>query len=254
MDVQMMGDPMKAQGHPGSASMTHGGPKTHTMYPTVTGSSVIGLKYDSGVLLAADTLGSYGSMAKLRNVSRVRKLNNQVAVGFSGDVADAEFLTKVLNGMVTDDAVADDGTSLTPKGVYSWITRVYYNRRSKFEPLWNQAVVAGFDQATDTPFLGCVNLLGYSWEDNIIATAFGNHLSLPILRSFVDEKKGALPNLAEAQQLIEQCMKVLYARDARSWNKYEVVKIDKSGVVISEPQTIKIDWKVVADYSEGAQH
>ena len=38
-------------------------PRTQTLSPDVTGASVIAVKYDSGVLIAADTLGSFGSMA-----------------------------------------------------------------------------------------------------------------------------------------------------------------------------------------------
>ena len=55
--------------------------KSHTLAPMVTGSAVIGVKYDGGVLIAADTLGSYGSMAKIRNVSRLQCVNDEV--GFS---------------------------------------------------------------------------------------------------------------------------------------------------------------------------
>ncbi len=40
--------------------------KTHTLSPTVTGSSVVGIKYRDGVMLAADTLASYGSQARFK--------------------------------------------------------------------------------------------------------------------------------------------------------------------------------------------
>ena len=53
-------------------------PRTQTLSPDVTGASVIAVKYDSGVLIAADTLGSFGSMAKLRDVSRLHQINEQV--------------------------------------------------------------------------------------------------------------------------------------------------------------------------------
>jgi hypothetical protein len=46
--------------------------RQHTTHPIVTGTSVLGLVYDGGVLLAADTLLSYGSMAKAQNVQRLR--------------------------------------------------------------------------------------------------------------------------------------------------------------------------------------
>merc|ERR1712226_1781566 len=77
--------------------------RTNTLNPAVTGASVVAVKYDSGVLIAADTLGSYGSMAKLRDVSRLYQVNDQVAVGFAGDLADAQFITKIISSMVLAD-------------------------------------------------------------------------------------------------------------------------------------------------------
>ena len=40
----------------------------------MTGTSVLGIKYADGVMLAADTLGSYGSLARFTDLRRVRSL------------------------------------------------------------------------------------------------------------------------------------------------------------------------------------
>ena len=45
------------------------------MPPTTTTSSVIGIKYKDGVVIAADMLGSYGSMHKFYDIERVQKVN-----------------------------------------------------------------------------------------------------------------------------------------------------------------------------------
>lgn len=37
----------------------------------------------------------------------------------------------------------DDGNSLGPKEVHNYLTRVMYNRRNKFNPLWNTLVLGG---------------------------------------------------------------------------------------------------------------
>lgn len=42
--------------------------------PMVTGTSVLGVKFNGGVLIAADMLGSYGSLARFRNISRLMKV------------------------------------------------------------------------------------------------------------------------------------------------------------------------------------
>ena len=37
----------------------------------------------------------------------------------------------------------DDGNSLGPKEVHNYLTRVMYNRRNKFDPLWNSLILGG---------------------------------------------------------------------------------------------------------------
>jgi len=38
--------------------------------PIVTGTSVLGIKFKDGIMLAADTLASYGSLAQIRDMKR----------------------------------------------------------------------------------------------------------------------------------------------------------------------------------------
>ena len=42
--------------------MAEGNPITHLTSPIVTGSTVIGIKFDKGVILACDTMLSYGGL------------------------------------------------------------------------------------------------------------------------------------------------------------------------------------------------
>ena len=65
----------------------------------VTGTSVLGLTFEGGVMLAADTLGSYGSLARFRSVSRVRKVTDNCAVAASGDYADFQFMERLFQSL-----------------------------------------------------------------------------------------------------------------------------------------------------------
>lgn len=62
----------------------------------VTGTSVLGMTFADGVMLAADTLGSYGSLARFRSISRVRKVTENCAVAVSGDYADFQFMERLF--------------------------------------------------------------------------------------------------------------------------------------------------------------
>lgn len=68
--------------------------------PMVTGTSVLGLKFSGGVMLAADTVGSFGSLARFRGISRLLKVNDSTVIGASGDLADFQHLRQLLEQMV----------------------------------------------------------------------------------------------------------------------------------------------------------
>lgn len=41
------------------------------------------------------------------------------------------------------DAMWDDGNDLGPLDIHNYLTRVMYNRRNKFDPLWNTLILGG---------------------------------------------------------------------------------------------------------------
>lgn len=66
----------------------------------VTGTSVLGVKFDGGVVIAADTLGSYGSLARYRSVSRLLRVNGTTVLGTGGDYADFQFIKAIIEQRV----------------------------------------------------------------------------------------------------------------------------------------------------------
>lgn len=73
-------------------------------------------------------------------------------------------------------------------------------------------------------FLGYVDMLGTTYSSPTLATGFGAHIAQPLLREAFEAKagidgKGPLLTREEAEALLDDCMKVLFYRDARSLNK-----------------------------------
>jgi len=224
------------------------GPNRHTQSPVTTGSSVFAMKYEGGVMVAADTLGSYGSMARFPELERVMKVNETTVVAAGGDYADYQFLTDIIKQKQIDEDCKDDGFNLKPKALHCWLTRVMYNRRSRFDPLWNIFLVCGMQD--NEPFLGYVNLQGTAFEETVIATGMGTDLALPVMRNAM-EKKGGLLSYEEARETMQQCVRLSYLRDCRSWPKYHIAKVDETGCVVEGPLMIDSDWqyaKGVAGY------
>jgi len=213
-----------------------------------TGTSVLGLCFKDGVVIAADDLASYGSLARFRNVPRLMRVNENVVMGCTGDYADFQHLAKTIEGKQIDEDQWDDGNTLTPKALYTWVTRIQYNRRSKFDPLWCNWLIAGVEKDANgviKPFLGHVDKLGTSFSDNIICTGYGSMIATPMLREAV-EKAGGIDKIDEemARRLIGQAMTLMFLRDARAWPKYHVGVVTDNKSAIEGPLEVKPDWSI----------
>lgn len=235
--------------------LDHSAPKTATQSPAVTGTSVLGLKFRDGVVLAADNLASYGSLARFNDVKRLRPFATTSVVGFSGDVSDMQFLDRHLNELEIDEAYEGNfatkeeelelgagdskATGLTASNLHKYLSKLFYARRNKFDPLWNQILVAGFDDA-HKPFLAAADLRGTVYSSPSLATGFGAMLAQPIMRKYAaTEEDAAQLTKEEAVKIIRDCMKVLYYRDARSWDGYSLAVVTDKGVEVSYDEKLE---------------
>ena len=165
--------------------------------------------------------GSYGSTKRYKSFPRLFKANDATLVGAGGELSDFQYLQDLLDELDADDFCADDGLRRSPASLCSYLTRVLYNRRSKFDPLWNSLVVAGVDKSDGKPFLGAVSMLGVKYEDGHVATGFGAHLARPLFRE--KHSKGMSREAAEA--LMREALAVCYYRDKQSINKFQIAVV-----------------------------
>mmetsp|Transcript_9069 Transcript_9069/g.20092 ORF Transcript_9069/g.20092 Transcript_9069/m.20092 type:complete len:268 (-) Transcript_9069:1035-1838(-) len=210
-------------------------PSTRTQSPIVTGTGVLGIKFNGGVMLASDTLGSYGSLARFRDVERIKQFGDYTLIGASGDLSDFQKITSQMAELNTMDAANDDGCSLTPRDMHQYLGRVMYNRRNKFDPYWNELVVAGYRDGQ--PFLGAIDLIGTMYEDDAVATSFGSYICLPLLR-----KAGSNLSREEAKKVLEDCLRVLFYRNTKSSTRIQIAVVTEKGVEVEEPFHVSTYW------------
>lgn len=197
------------------------------------------MKYNHGVIIAGDKLVSYGNLARYHNVDRVFKINQNIVLGMGGDYADFQFIKQHIDEMILTDFSSDDKILLKPKDLFTWLTRVLYNRRSKFNPLWLEMVVGGMQD--DEPFLGHINVRGRAYTSDVVSTGFGTHLALPLLREH--SENGEPMNEQQAKDVVKKCMEVLFYRDCRGYPKYSQANINRHGASV-EDQDVNQNWNV----------
>ncbi|XP_047319972.1 proteasome subunit beta type-4-like [Impatiens glandulifera] len=207
-----------------------------TLYPYVTGTSVIGIKYKDGIIMASDMGGSYGSTLRYKGIERLKPVGKHSLLGASGEISDFQEILRNLDELILYDNMWDDGNSLGPKDVHNYLTRMMYNRRNKFNPLWNSLILGGVKNGNK--YLGSVSMIGVHYADDHLATGFGNHLARPILRDEWHENLCFM----DAVKLLEKCMRVLLYRDRSSINKLQMAWITEEGVTVSPPYALKTFW------------
>merc|ERR1712107_348797 len=134
--------------------------------------------------------------------SRVHEVGKRTLVAASGEFSDFQAIQKMLDEEELQDWMEQDGVTFNPKEVASYLGRKLYARRSKMDPLWNQLVIGGVCPITKKKELHYVDHQGTAYEEDLLATGFGMHLALPILRKAYELNPE--PTLEEAKAVLTE--------------------------------------------------
>ena len=61
---------------------------------------MLALKFKDGIMMSADTLASYGSLARFKDIQRLKPVGDYTVVGAGGDMSDFQYLEKTLESAV----------------------------------------------------------------------------------------------------------------------------------------------------------
>ncbi len=89
-------------------------------------------------------------------------------------------------------------------------------------------------------FLGMTDMYGSTYEADLLATGYGLHLAIPLLRKHSRPDQSAV----QARALLEDCMRVLFYRDCRTLNSFQVATITAEGAEISKPFSVSTNWEL----------
>lgn len=212
----------------------------HTSQPITTGASVLGLKYKDGVMIASDTMVAYGNTLKFPNTSRLHLCGADTIIGASGEYSDFQCLSKLTDLLDLEDWRQHDGSRFSPKEIASFLGRRLYGKRSEMKPLWNQLVIGGFKNGE--AHLSYVDHQGTAFEEDFLATGYGMHLALPILRKHCDNDKWKTLDEKTARGVLEECLKLLFYRDCKASCEVQYAVSNASGTKIEDQYRLQTHW------------
>ena len=207
-------------------------PLKHSKSVVYSGSSVIGLKYNKGIIIACDTRMCYGnSLSLVSSKERIKALNNRTLIGYSGEFSDIQETTRILNELVLDDQLETNGKNEKgPVELGHYLSSLHYERRNKLDPYLNSAIVGGIDFNGDIVLMQ-VDPFGTFLSGNYFTTAFANYFACSLLRNNYPKNPNDLTK-EKAIELIMKCFEVLFYRDCNAGDniQFSVIEKDNNGI------------------------
>ncbi|XP_022219949.2 proteasome subunit beta type-4-like [Drosophila obscura] len=189
------------------------------------GSTVLGLRYDRGVLIAAETCAHSEWMPRFQNMDRVFKISEQIIVGGGGDFGGIQKYKDTIDAQVIADRIYWAAFEMKPKTEDHTAVLI---------------VVGGMDPKTG-PYLSSIDCRGRIVEDYVVTTGPALEAVLPMVRN--NKPKDREFSEQEALAMIWKGMTgALHCPDAREIPSYTVGICSANGCHIEGPYRANKDW------------
>ena len=186
-----------------------------------TGTTTVGIKVKDGVVLAADTQASMGSMVESLNVRKVLPITDRIAITTAGTVGDLQALARTLEAQAKYYQFTW-GRPMTTRAMANLLSNIL--NENKWFPYMVQIIIGGY---VDKPELASLDALGGLVFDNYTSTGSGSPFAIAVLEDGYREDM----SVEEAKELAVRAVRTAGKRDVYTGKKkILVVTITKDGM------------------------
>jgi len=199
-----------------------------------TGTTVVAIKFDRGVVIASDKRASTGTLMVVdKATKKLYEITDNIVMGAAGVVADIQMLAKILSAEVKLKELRSK-IKVTAEEAANLLSRIMYSY--KFFPFFTEIIIAGKDK-DDFSIYVLDELGGLTKHDDFIATGSGMMYALGVLES--NYRKGLTKE--EAKELARKAILAAIERDLGTGEGIDIYVITEEGI---EKETYKIEKKV----------
>ncbi len=186
-----------------------------------TGATVVGIKCSDGVVVATDSLITWGTHILSEKGIKAFKLSDTIVLASAGLTSDYQMLVNRLQAQIKLYEL-NQKKNITVKALSKMIANTLYSRR--MAPLYVQTVVVGVD--ANGPQLFTLDMGGSLMPDEYTAAGSGTASAYGVLED------GFKPGLTvkEAEEIAITAVKAGIARDAQSGGDVRVMSVTVGGV------------------------
>jgi len=180
-----------------------------------TGTSTIGISFDGGVVVGADHRATMGHFIANKNVQKLFKIADNIALTTAGLVGHAQSLARMLSAETTLYQLRR-GHPMTVKGAATLTANILGGR-----PYWVQLLIVGVD--ADGPSVYSIDSAGGSIPDTYCATGSGS----PFMYGVLEDGYRDNMSRTDALKLAARALTASGQRDSASGNGMDLAVINQ---------------------------
>jgi proteasome beta subunit len=186
-----------------------------------TGATVVGIKCTDGVVVATDSLITWGSMVLSEKGVKAFRLTDTIVLASAGLTSDYQMLVNRLQAQIKLYEM-NQKKEISVKSLAKMVANTLYATR--MAPLFIQTVIVGMDK--EGPQLYTLDMGGSLIPDEFTATGTGTATAYGVLEK---DYKSDL-TVAEAEAIAISAVKAGIARDVQSGGNIRIMTVTGSGV------------------------
>ena len=186
-----------------------------------TGATVVGIKCNDGVVVATDSLITWGTFVLTEKGVKAFKLTDSIVLASAGLTSDYQLLVNRLQAQIKLYEL-NQKKAISVKALAKMLANTLYSRR--MAPLYVQTVVVGVD--SDGPQLFSLDMGGSLIPDEFTATGTGTASAYGVLE---DRYRPGM-TVKEAEEIAINAVRAGIARDAQSGGDICVMSVTGSGI------------------------
>lgn len=188
------------------------------------GTTTVGIIGKDAVVMAADKRASMGYLIASKDVEKILKITDKIALTIAGAASDGQMLAKFLRAEM-ELYKLNTGTEPTLSVAANLLANIVFERAKSFIPYIVQLIVGGLDEGNE-PALYSLDMGGsIIKEKQYYSTGSGSPMAFGVLEDNYKE------NLA-TEQAVELAVRALNAamkRDCATGDGMDVIVIDRKG-------------------------
>lgn len=194
-----------------------------------TGTTTVGLVCKDGLVFASDKRATMGYYIASKDVTKIEKLNDRIAMTIAGGVGDAQTLVRWMRAEIKLYELKN-GRKMSVEAAATLLANIL--SQNKYYPFFVQLLIGGVDER---PRLFSVDMLGGVTEEKFTSTGSGSPIAMGLLEETYKEDREVSENIKFAARAISTAMK----RDVATGEGVLVMTITSRGIEVLPDKEVK---------------